>query len=251
MKVFRLFFALLAGLAVTGCEKPQVFAEVGMSAEGGGEILPLADLPVRLLPYDREAVLDSLEAASDEPQPPIPPELLARQQQVQQAQTAWRDAEGLLRTTRDSLRAVRERLNAGDPADLEQVSSRLRSLETEEQRVNQVVRLAFAQFDSIQQETTAATDSIRSLRESWAQQAFADFNQVIAAKLQESGRAEQADTTDSRGMVSFKAENARWWVYARYTLPYEELYWNIPIETTTDSTRVELNRANADIRPIL
>ncbi len=256
MKVFRLFLILLPPLAATGCEQPQVIAEIGMSAEGGGEILPLADLPVRLLPYDREAVLDSLEAASSEPLPPIPPELLEQQQQVQRAQSAWRAAEGRLTTVRDSARSLNERLTlltggAGgseNPADL---IARLRSLEMEEQRVNQEMQLAFAQFDSLQQHTTAATDSLRALREAWAQQAFADFNQVIAAKLRESGRSEQADTTDAYGIARFSAKNGTWWVYARYTLPYEELYWNIPIETTSDSTRVELNRENADIRPIL
>lgn len=256
MKVFRLIHTAVLVLGVVGCEQPQVVVEVGFTAEGSGEVLPLPDLPVRLLPYDREAVLDSLEAASSEPQPPIPPELLAQQQQVQLAQSAWRAVEGRLTAVRDSIRALNERLSgtgagaAGSP-DTQGLRARLQSLEAEEPRVNQEMQAAFAQFDSLQQHTTAATDSIRNLRDTWAQQAFADFNQVIAAKLQQSGQGEHADTTDARGLAGFRAENGRWWIYARYTLPYEELYWNIPIETAADSTHVKLNRENADVRPIL
>jgi hypothetical protein len=251
MKAFCLVPAAVLVLGMVGCEQPQVVVEVGITAEGSGEVLPLPDLPVRLLPYDREAVLDSLEAASKEPQPPIPPELLAQQQQVQLAQSAWREAEGRLASVRDSIRAINERLSTGAASSAETLRARLQSLDAEEQRVNQEMQLAFAQFDSLQQETTAATDSIRNLRDTWAQQAFADFNQVIAAKLQRAGRGEHADTTDAGGIASFRAENGRWWVYARYTLPYEELYWNIPIDTSSDSTHVVLTRENAEVRPIL
>lgn len=253
MKAFRLFPAAVFVLGMVGCEQPQVVVEVGLT-DAGGEVQPLPDLPVRLLPYDREAVLDSLEAASSEPQPPIPPELLAQQQQVQFAQSAWRDAEGRLTTVRDSIRALNDRLSAtgeGAAADPQALRTRLQSLQGEEQRVNQEMQTAFAQFDSLQQQTTAATDSIRNLRDTWAQQAYADFNQVVAAKLQRSGQGEHADTTDAHGIAAFRAENGKWWVYARYTLPYEELYWNIPIESAADSTHVELTRENADVRPIL
>ena len=255
MKAFRLFFILVPTLAFTGCEQPQVIAEVGLSTEDG-ETLPLADLPVRLLPYDREAVLDSLESASSEALPPIPAELLEQQQQVQRSQSAWREAQGRLTVVRDSVRSLSERIalassGVGDTENMAQLASRLRSLELEEEQVNQEMQIAFVQFDTLQQHTTAAADSIRSLREAWAQQAYADFNQVIAAKLRESGRTEKADTTDAAGMVHFGAKNGTWWVYARYTLPYEELYWNIRIETASDSTRVELTRENADVRPVL
>jgi hypothetical protein len=251
MKAFRLLPAAALALGIAGCEQPQIVVEVGITAEGSGEVLPLQDLPVRLLPYDREAVLDSLEAASSEPQPPIPPELLAQQQQVQLAQSAWRAAEGRLTSVRDSVRVLNERLAGSGAEDSQSLRARLQSLEAEEQRVNQEMQTAFAQFDSLQQHTTAATDSIRNLRDTWAQRAFADFNQVIAAKLQRAGRGEHADTTDAAGVARFRAENGRWWVYARYTLPYEELYWNIPIDAAADSTHVELTRENADVRPIL
>lgn len=49
-------------------------SEVIVRASLDGE--PVSDLPVRILPYDRQAVLDSLAAAADAPEPGIPPELI-------------------------------------------------------------------------------------------------------------------------------------------------------------------------------
>jgi hypothetical protein len=52
-------------------------------------------------------------------------------------------------------------------------------------------------------------------------------------------------------MARFRLPEGRWWVYIRYMLPYEELYWNVPIEVTGDSTYIGLSRDNAEVRPIL
>ena len=42
--------------------------------------------------------------------------------------------------------------------------------------------------------------------------------------------------TDAQGIARFNVPEGRGWVYGRYTLPYEELYWNVPLELTGDST---------------
>jgi hypothetical protein len=125
------------------------------------------------------------------------------------------------------------------------------NMEPREQQLNQQREAAFARFDQLQRQTLAAADSIRIQRELWAEQAFAEFDQVIALKLRESGREELADTTNAAGIAVFSAPEGQWWVYARYTLPYEELYWNVPVEVTGDSLYVPLNRENAEVRPVL
>lgn len=257
MKRFVVLVATLTPILLAGCGEPQVVAEAAIMDEGTGERLALTDLPIRLLPYDRDAVFDSLEAAYPEPEPPIPPEIIQQQQQVQDAQIAWNTAQERWATVRDSLRTLNDRLTQMGQQGLRttpqyaQLFSRYGTLEAEESRVNQQMQQAFARFDQLQQQTLAAKDSILVQRDIWGEQAFADFNTVIAQKLDESGREEVADTTNAQGIATFRVPSGRWWVYGRYTMPYDELYWNIPIEVTGDSAHIELNRENAVVRPVL
>ena len=59
---------LAAVAAVAGCSDSQVVVRATL-AEGGR---PVADLPVYLLPYDRQALMDSLAQAAGQPEPAIP-----------------------------------------------------------------------------------------------------------------------------------------------------------------------------------
>jgi hypothetical protein len=256
MKRFLVLVAILAPVLAAGCGQPQVIAEAAITEEGTGERLALSDLPIRLLPYDRDAIFDSLEAAHPEPEPPIPPEILRQQEQVQRAQEQWRVAEARWSTVRDSLRTLSDGLTRmaaqgqrGTPQYAGGVA-RFNSLEAEERQVNQRMQAAFAEFDRLQQQALASADSIRIQRDLWAEQAFADFNRVILQKLRESGREEHADTTNAQGIARFNVSSGRWWVYSRYALPYEELYWNVQLEVAGDSTHVNLTRENAEARPV-
>jgi hypothetical protein len=68
----RLLVPFSLALLTAGCSsEPRVI--VRASLEPGG---PVADLPVRLLPYDRQAVLDSLAATSGSPEPLLPHEVI-------------------------------------------------------------------------------------------------------------------------------------------------------------------------------
>ncbi len=256
MKRFLVLVAFLGPLVVSGCGQPQLVVEAALT-DGAGERLALGDLAFRVLPYDRDAIFDSLEAAHPDPEPPIPPEILAAQQRVQQAQTAWRTAEERWGTIRDSLRILgaeleqmRARAQQGTP-QYNQGFVRWTNLDAQERQINQQRTAAFNTFDQLQQQTLASADSIRIQRELWADQAFAEFNRVVAAKLDQVGREELADTTNSQGYAQLSVPEGRWWLYSRYTLPYEELYWNIPLDISGDTVSVSISRENAQIRPIL
>ncbi|HYJ78977.1 MAG TPA: hypothetical protein VEW03_05225 [Longimicrobiaceae bacterium] len=69
-------FALLAAAA---CDSgPKVVVRASLD-EGG----PIADLPVRLLPYDRQAILDSIAAEREEPEPVLPQDVIQRLRAIQ------------------------------------------------------------------------------------------------------------------------------------------------------------------------
>jgi hypothetical protein len=255
-RVLVMLFALVP-LALSACGNPQVFVEASYTEEGAAERRLLADLPVRLLPYDRDAIFDSLEAAFAEPEPSIPPEVLQQQQVVQQAQTEWRRAEERWTTVRDSLRVLSDGLQRMQQQGLRgtpqyrQAFEQFNRLDDEEDRVQAQMNQAFGRFDQLQRTALAQADSIRVVREAWAERAFSDFDRVVADRLRQSGREEMADTTNAQGVSRMRVPAGRWWVYARYTLPFQELYWNIPIEVSGDSTGIVLNEQNAQIRPVL
>jgi hypothetical protein len=64
--------------------------KVVVHAELDGQ--PVADLPVRLLSYDREAILDSLATAREEPEPRYPQEVLQRLSAVQAEEARLRQS---------------------------------------------------------------------------------------------------------------------------------------------------------------
>ncbi len=255
-RVLVMLFAL-APLALSACGNPQVFVEASYAEEGAAERRVLTDLPVRLLPYDRDAIFDSLEAAYAEPEPSIPPEVLQQQQVVQQAQTEWRRSEERWTTVRDSLRVLSDGLQRMQQQGLRgtpqyrQAFEQFNRLDDEEDRVQAQMNQAFARFDQLQRTALAQADSVRVVREAWAERAFADFDRVVADRLRQTGREEMADTTNAQGVSRMRVPSGRWWVYARYTLPFQELYWNIPIEVSGDSTGIVLNEQNAEVRPVL
>ena len=257
MKRFLVLVATLVPVMAAGCSQPQLVVEAAITDESSGERLALGDLPIRLLPYDRDAIFDSLEQAYPTPEPAIPPEVIQTQQAVQDAQNEWRVAEDRWATVRDSLRILSEQTQAMErqgqraTAQYAQLYRQFTALEGEYDGLDRQRSQAFARFDSLQQASLAVTDSLKIERDLWADQAFADFNAVVLQKLRERGEEELADTTNAQGFGRFNVPRGNWWIFSRYTLPYEELYWNIPIQIDSDSAMVTLNRQNAQIRPVL
>jgi hypothetical protein len=249
--------AVVLLLGSVACSSPEVVAEAAITQQSTGERLALQDLPIRLLPYDRDAIFDSLQAAHPTPEPPIPPDLLQQRQAVVAAQEAHAQAEARWGTLRDSLRTLSDRTTQlqrqglrGTP-QYRVAFEAFDRLAAEEERVKQTMDQAFARFTTLQEASIARADSVRVAREAWADEAFRDFQTIVDARLETMGLEEFADTTGAAGTAVFRVPEGQWWVYGRYTLPYEELYWNEPIEVSGDSTHIQLSEENADRRPVL
>lgn len=205
--VVPLFAAALA--AACGSDPPVV---VRASLEPGG---PVADLPVRLLPYDRTALLDSLAKASGRPEPTLPQEVIQRLRGDSLSAPA---RTGPDTTKADSAAtAAAARIRAMTPAQLR----------------------AFA-------------DSVLRARRVWEDSAYARYDSAAFQRVQAAGRGELSDTTDAAGVARFSAGDGDWWVWARYTLRNEELDWVVPLKVVEggDSMVVTLTRANAVSRPL-
>ena len=247
--------SLLLAAAACGPAEVVVTMEVEMdNPDGEGMVTrPLSDVEVRLLPYDRDAVFDSLEAAFSTPQPAIPQELLAAREEVAAAQERWQTAERRWNNLRDTLQKINAALESYSRGESRYVTlyREWQDFDSQLTRVERDVKSAFDEFTALQQGTIRQSDSVRIERENWGDEAFAEAGTVFLAKQRASGLPAVADTTDASGIArtNLKVKPGQYWLSARYELPYTELYWNIPLTVERgDPIQVRLTRENAKER---
>jgi hypothetical protein len=247
--------AVLGAALLSACGPTQVVvtAEIRSTDPGQG-VVALGDLEVRLFPYDRDFVFDSLTAAAVNPEPAIPDSVLDAQNAVAAAQQAWRDTDARWNVLRDTLVTLNEQLE-----QLSRGSQQYRRLFLEYDDLDQeyvaIERerdAAFETFTSLQAASLAARQEIRLLRQQWADEAFADVDVVMDLKERASGLEVLYDTTDASGIAGFGARAGEYWVTARYELPYTELYWNVPTTVVRgEPNQIRLTEDNATVRPAL
>jgi predicted nucleic acid-binding Zn-ribbon protein len=259
MNRLLLLLVTVSGAGILGaCGGGQVVVQAentATAAENSGGAVALENLTIRLLPYDRDAIFDSLQAAYPEPEPQIPDSLLKLQEAISQAQQEWKAAESRWSEVRDSLQKIAKTLEGMSRAQSQYVVlyRDFQELEPQEQQLKRQMDAAFSRFDQLQKSFVAQAEETRMRQEAWADQAFADVDLVILAKLKELKRPELADTTDATGIARFdKVKPGKWWVVARYPLPYRELYWNVPVEVKRgEPVRIKLTPENAEVRRTL
>lgn len=239
---------------LAACGRTEVVVQ-GQVENQEGQQAALANLPLRILPYDRDAIFDSLRAAYAEPEPEIPADLLTLQDSIARAQEQWTNATARWGTARDSLATLRRNMDGLSPASgqylvmFREFNALEGQYRTSEQQMNQ----AFARFTELQNRFTSQAQEIKLAREQWEDAAYADVDRVITARLRELRREPAADTLDANGVARIRGLRAgQWWVSAHYDLPFEELYWNIPITVQRgDPVQVQLTRQTAEVRPKL
>ena len=244
---------LLVAAGACGPAELVVTMEIDMdNPDGEGMVVrALGDLEVQLLPYNRDAIFDSLEAAFPTPEPEIPAELLSARDQVAQAQQRWQAATTRWNTLRDTLQTITttmEQYNRGESRYVA-LFNEFRDFDAQLGRVEGDMESAFAEFDELQRGTIRQSDSVRIEQDNWADDAFVDFGTVATEALRTSGLDVVVDTTDASGISRIEAAPGTYWVHARYELPYTELYWNV--EVTLDRAapvELRLTRENALVR---
>ncbi len=250
-------FALSLMLAVAACGPAEVVVTMEIDVpnpDGEGRMnISLSDIEVQLIPFDRDAVFDSMTAAYGTPEPPVPPELIERRNQVQVAQQEWDAANRRWATIRDTLQKLNTALEGFSRGEARYVALFREWQDWDQQlgRAEAEVERTFAAFDSMQQGTIRASDSVRILQDNWADDAYADIGTVFTNKQRMTGLDWVMDTTDANGVArgGLLVKPGQYWVYARYEMAYTELYWNVPITVEGgEPMTVQLTRANAQER---
>jgi hypothetical protein len=244
--------AAVAGTAVlAACGGGEVVVQVYTEQEG--QPAPVAGLEVRALPYDRDAIFDSLRAAYPNAEPEIPADLTqlrdsiaVASQRVSEMNAAWAEGRDSLRTLLEAMQSI-PRSNPRYLPMFNRYNAMAREVESAEQASNQ----AFAQFERLNDRYATQAEETKLAREQWSDAAYVDIDRVIDQKLREMRLTEHADTTDANGIARFNGlRSGEWWIHARYDLPFDELYWNVPINADGEM-QIQLTRENAQVRPKL
>lgn len=223
-----------------------------VTAEGGTETMALSSLPVRLIPFDRDAVFDSLSRAFPEPEPEIPDSIFELQDRVMEAQQTWREAESRWGMLRDSLMSISNRMQGMDQSSGEYFAlfQDFNDMESEVNELEEISDSAFSEFTTLQQRLNTQSREITIARQNWADEAFAPIDSIFDARYEDLGLEARWDTTGAQGVAQFSGvESGEWWVNARYDRQFDELYWNIPIQVSGGETvEVQLTEDNAEVR---
>jgi hypothetical protein len=214
----------------------------------------LSDLPIQLVPFDRDALFDELAARVGTPEPQLPQSLRVIRDSIAAATEVWRQLEiewTPLNAQVETLNREMAQYSTTEP--MYQVIFRERNAAERVADEAQARRdSAFAVVDRLQQQSNAEMEAFRSELTAWENEAFAGYEEALIERMDEAGNEIVTDTTDADGRVSFIVPSGEWWVYARfpYTLQ-NEYYWNEPIEVETDAvTEVLLNAGNAEVRDL-
>lgn len=248
MRARALPMVLMAAVTLTACGKT-VTVQVLPSSSQDTVAQPAADVPVEFLPYDRDSIFDALAAKASAPEPQVPEDLQQQKRQVADLNQEWHQAEDAWGTKRDSLEKLSEKLQGLDRRDPNylQLYKAFNSLDSQVSQLQRQKNQLFARFDSLQKLTIERSDSMKAVTRSWENDAFSDYGTIVDSILKARGKEVKADTTGQSGYATAGIKGDHWYAYARYELPFEELYWNVRIDTVQGDT-LKLTRDNAEVR---
>ncbi len=237
--------ALLPSLAACGGSDLTVVVLAGEEDEEQ----PVADLPVEFLPFNRDSIFRSLAATAEEPEPQIPDDLRAQFDSVAVLQENWRAGESEWAEAREALQNLSSRLQRLDrrSREYQQLYRQFDGLESTERRLNNARQQAFQAFDELQRKTLGRADSVRAVIEAWEDIAFMDYLDIETEILTGLGREIVYDTTNAEGTATTSLPGGDWFVHTRLSLPFSELYWNVPVDPGAVDT-LRLTRGNAEER---
>ena len=205
---------------------------------------PVPGLPIILLPYDRDSLLDVLEAQAPAPRPHVSA-LDSLFEAFRGPYLEIARAAHFVERYRDSLTVLRAALDTLDRADEAyhtrfQLFAQLRDSLTRSERRRES---AAVELRRARESFVPLTDSLRMEVRLWEDSTFRGYDSVVNNLVEDTGRQGLTDTTSVDGRVAMRIGRGAWWVYARawdVEDPNSEWYWNILIKTDT----VVLNSGN-------
>ncbi len=233
----RLFSLAAAGVAsctlwLAGCLPSEYDIEVRIQSPDG---IALADVEITALPFDRDAIRDSLASASQVPRPQF------RDLEAELAAYELPDLSGLdealspWQAIHDSVKHLADSLNGDGPDSSGEYARAYGRLRNQYQRLAQstvqrdaAMRELVGDDKDLAMRVAAAADSLRA----WEGTALASYPGLVDSAIARDGRTPHSATTDEDGLVEFTLAPGRWWFVARWPdpeNPFREYYWNVGV----------------------
>jgi hypothetical protein len=195
------------------------------------------NLPLVILPYDRDSLLDVLESQATQPRPHVAAlDSLFAAFRVPYVEVAR--AGRMVNRYRDSLTTLKA---AMDTLLREDEAYRLRfqlfaqltdSLERSEARRDS----AATALRQARRTFVPLSDSLRQEVRAWEETTFRSYDSLVNDLAEQTGRTGMIDTTDSAGHSTMTVTRGAWWIYARawdVEDPNSEWYWNVQLKGDT------------------
>lgn len=214
-----------------------------------GALAPVPNLALVILPYDRDSILDLLEAQATVPRPHVST-LDSLFEAFRGPYASFTTASAMVERYRDTLDALKTAMDTILRGDEEyrvrfQLFAQLSdSLEQAEGRRGE----ALGGLERARKTFVPLSDSLRNEVRAWEADTFAGYDTLVTNLAEETGRIGQVDTTDSSGRTTITLPRGAWWVYAKawnVADPNSEWYWNVPISGDT----VRLDDRNGTRQP--
>ena len=229
--------ALLAGAAVVGCEGARDIA-VRVSIPGADSSeTPVSGVGLVALPYDRDSVLASLEAAARSPRPPT-----ARLDSLfagfRGPFTRYAAASLRLTRLRDSADGLKTRLDSlpRNAPEYGRLYAALEGLTDSVAAAGREAAAARGALDTARAAFVTESESLRAAVRHWEDSTYHGYDSIVRNLAARRRQDPLTDTTDARGWASFELGPGRWWIYGRSWDagdPNAEWYWNVPVEGDT------------------
>jgi hypothetical protein len=202
-----------------------------------------------MLRYDRDSLFAAMAATASEAEPEPPADLIAMRDSVAAAQEQWRTAEAAWNEAYSEQRDLSERMQGMNTASDEyfRLFRRFENLEDAVRQLDGEKTRYFDEFTALQSTYAARADSFNAVLASWEDVAFERYVEIVDSLAEAQGE-ELVDTTDAGGWAYFAVPRGDWWIYTRYPLPFEELYWNILYASGGGVDTLVLNDSNAEVR---
>jgi len=197
--------------------------------------LALTQLEITALPFDRDALRDSLARASESPRPRFPDleEALASYAKPDLS----RLAEAFLpwQAIRDSVQHLADSLSIAGADTSAQYARAYARLRAQYQRLAQssvdrdaAIREHVGDDRQLALRVAAAADALRA----WEASAFSQYPVLADSAMARVGRNPHVATTDDEGNAEFMLAPGRWWIVATRVdpeNPFREYHWSVGV----------------------
>lgn len=243
---------VLTLLGLSGCLPSEFDIEVAARDPNDS---PLTNLEIVALPFDRDALRDSLVQASGPVRPEFPDleaGLLSYERpdisRLVESLQPWQAIYDSVRHLADSLQIAGSDGSASYATAYDRLRQQYRRLAQSTAERDNAIRDQVGADKALALRVGAAADSLRD----WEGSALASYPALADSAIARSGREPQRSSTDSNGVASFTLEPGRWWFVAVWTdtqNPFTEYYWNVSLSVRLIGARsIPLHRDNAETR---